>query len=286
MKKSRFVSGKNLQLVPMADHFTTRKMMNFQYVCFRTLSPRTVRKGHVYQTYRRDLLEIPKWLDMVLEFDDVSEEIDIYIHYESNFHQESGSLEKHVVRLNRNTSLKTRQTIYFKRTRRILYEDHFRSRCINYLSKWGYSKATMIQRCSSQRMIDQFSELPVDAFINESISTGVRFTRNQTRSQEIREQCDHKFHLLDCDEVFMETKVEVNHVILEGDEEYAQEMPSNQSLNILIYPPGSGYLEIHQVLRFSPIGLFAFCGGVIGAWLGLSFLHVQNSISMTAKYFR
>jgi hypothetical protein len=284
MRESKFVSGSNLQLVPLNHFYKTRKLMNFRYTCFRTMSPATIKRGFRSERHLFDVINVVKWADIIIEFENVTDEIDLYVHYESDFHQDPGSLEKHVVRLNRNLTLKTRQTIYFKRTRRILFENHFLSKCIDYKNHLGITRNALIQKCMSVVMMQRFREVPKEIFVNRSVAADVHFSRNDSRVHEIRDKCHQKFHHLDCDEVFMETKVEVNHVLLTPDEKYARNF-SESSFNVVIYPPGTGYLEIHQVLRFSPIGLFAFCGGVIGSWTGLSFLHAKNSAHAAVRFF-
>lgn len=265
-KSSKFHAEETQTYASIMEYYRIEKKINLNYVCFETFTKDTLLPGRNYKTYSRDHLSLFKWLNLFTRL--VAHGIDVYLNFGSEIRPSPGSVSKHTIIMNPVKKLKiNRQIIYYQQTRRLLFEGHMSSYCMGYKTLFGWEKQSLLHQCVVRNMIKRFNELPYEPFHKASSNaTGYKFASDPRRVQRVTTACKNLMPLPDCDTSYFELKVEVNHIMRSS-------LHQNR-FNLVLYPPGRGYMEVQQVLRFSLPELLSFCAGTIGVWTGISLFHL------------
>ena len=286
LDSSKMVTRHTLAYERIDGHFFFKKYINDQFVCFKTFANDTrVNDSVPLPEYKRGLMEMLQNanLDIRLQMDKFHS-VRMVAQFETGFAVSGsakllpGSRQNLMFPVSPNEKLLVdKYVVYHRITKRFFYADHHKASCFPYKARLGSDRALFVENCVKSSVAELVSSRrgywPRKMFFNRNIA---RFNISMVRGQplffsdndgdlhKIRAACDRKFKLRDCEETFTELMIE--DVMIKG---------LNQTLMIVLYPPGRGYIEVRQNLRFSVLGLFGFVGGIINCWIGCAIIDLR-----------
>ena len=175
--------------------------------------------------------------------------------------------------------------VYFSVTRRFFFPGHQRSGCLDYRSAFASSRAGVLMDCVRARLLHSISQnrsqslpsaWPSSLFFRRGITgldpeaeDGLRIARHDSiLLPSIQQECALRFPKPDCYQYFVQMKREA---LL-----HMKSQRKSRQFRVYVYPPGKGYLEMRQNLRFSLLGLLGFVFGCTSVWMGVAILDARH----------
>ena len=299
--KSKFVNTarESLDWSKISDYFVWQKYLNHEFVCFKTFSSSNRKNKTIeMKPLKRSLLELKQYFSIAMLLQkNVTKVIYMIIQMDSHFTNDgsfklrNGNPQNLQYALSPDQKTQMNKFIFYEREVKVIYyPNHYRSECISYIQKLKKTRKQLVDGCFKKYIMNHLSNKsanvwPRDLFYSKSMS-GMNMSRlkeqplffspNDSLTEMLTNMCEKKYPIIDCEVFFVELSMEMTY----------RSPSKTEDIVFMLYPPGKGYLELRQELRFSLLGLFGFIGGTIGFWIGVAVLDIKQLFQLEWKWNR